>query len=841
MVLVNFRGAADTVTALQHLAALDTPAERLEVVVVDNTPLPPQEVGEGRAAGAEVGVLSEAAEASPLPVRVVAAPRNLGFAGGCNLGVAHATGAVVAFLNNDARPDPQWVEAATAVLDHEPRVAAVASRVLDWDGERVDFVDASLTWYGMGYKREAGQRAADVPGRARDVLFGTGSAMFVRTALFREVGGFDERFFMFYEDVDLGWRLNLLGHRVRHVPGSVAYHRHHASMTSFGPWREHFLLERNALLTLYKNYGDEALARVLPAALALAVRRGTARGDVDPGVLDLEELAERGGLPPDEHEPMAAVHKDTLASVLAVDAFAGAFPGLARDREALQAVRRRSDAELLPLFRQALEPAFPLPRYLEAHDALVEAFGVVDAFATRRKVVVCTAEPLTAKMAGPAIRAWQIARALAEEHDVRLVTLRECTLSSPDFVCESVSGRDLHRLERWCDVFLFQGLVMAAHSWLAESDKIIVCDVYDPFHLEQLEQAKDLGETARRQVVRDCTQALNDQLTRGDFFLCASGKQRDFWLGQLAAVGRLNVDTYDDDESMDSLIAVAPFGTGDAPPERRRPAIRGVVPGIGPDDDVVLWGGGIYNWFDPLTLIRAVDAVRAVRPSVRLFFLGVKHPNPDVPEMRVAVAARDLSDRLGLTGTHVFFNADWVAYEERADYLLEADVGVSTHLPHVETEFSFRTRMLDYLWAGLPVVCTAGDGFAELLSRAGAGVAVPAQDVEALAAALLSVLEDPDGRAEMGRAAAAMAPQFTWSRALEPLVAFVREPRRAADRAARMGVATVSAAPVYTGYTPSVRGDLGLVRTYWRDGGAGEVVRRARGRVRRVVAERLPV
>ena len=101
----------------------------------------------------------------------------------------------------------------------------------------------------------------------RDVLFGTGAALFVRADLFRRVGGFDERFFMFYEDVDLGWRLNLLGHRVRYVPGSLAFHRHHVTMKKFGNFREQYLLERNALLSMYKNYDDESLARALPAAL----------------------------------------------------------------------------------------------------------------------------------------------------------------------------------------------------------------------------------------------------------------------------------------------------------------------------------------------------------------------------------------------------------------------------------------------------------------------------------------------------------------------------------------------------------------------------------------------
>ena len=82
--------------------------------------------------------------------------------------------------------------------------------------------------------------------------------------------------------------------------------------------------------------------------------------------------------------------------------------------------------------------------------------------------------------------------------------------------------------------------------------------------------------------------------------------------------------------------------------------------------------------------------------------MGLTHPNPRVPEMRMSIAARKLAADLGLTGQHVFFNSGWVPYDQRANVLLDADVGVSTHLDHAETAYSFRTRLLDYLWAGLP-------------------------------------------------------------------------------------------------------------------------------------------
>ena len=236
-------------------------------------------------------------------------------------------------------------------------------------------------------------------------------------------------------------------------------------------------------------------------------------------------------------------------------------------------------------------------------------------FTERRRILVATGDTLAPQMAGPAIRAWQIACALCREHDVELV--------SDDRVPRDLAPR-LPRCGRsptpsspsWCsgrDVTIFQGYLMNQHPVLLHTNKVIVADIYDPFHLEQLEQARDAGEAGRRIIVRAATEVLNEQLTRGDLFLCASRKQRDFWLGQLAAVGRVNPVTYDADESMDELVKVVPFGVSDDPPRHTRPVLKGVVPGIGPDDKVILWGGGIYNWFDPLTLLRAVDKLRGAR------------------------------------------------------------------------------------------------------------------------------------------------------------------------------------------------------------------------------------
>ena len=138
-------------------------------------------------------------------------------------------------------------------------------------------------------------------------------------------------------------------------------------------------------------------------------------------------------------------------------------------------------------------------------------------------------------------------------------------------------------------------------------------------------------------------------------------------------------------------------------------------------------------------------------PDVRLLFMGTRHPNPDIPEMRVAVEAVELAHSLGLFDKHVFFNDGWVPFTDRQNYLLDADVGVSIHVDHIETEFSFRTRVLDYFWAGLPVVVSEGDALSRLVVERGVGLAVPPADVEALAEALFAVLTDEDLRTRCRR------------------------------------------------------------------------------------------
>jgi glycosyltransferase involved in cell wall biosynthesis len=269
--------------------------------------------------------------------------------------------------------------------------------------------------------------------------------------------------------------------------------------------------------------------------------------------------------------------------------------------------------------------------------------------------------------------------------------------------------------------------------------------------------------------------------------------------------------------------------------------MRRVIPGIEEGDLVLLWAGGLYDWFDPLTLVRGVALAATQSLHVRLVFHAGRHPNPVVPEMGIVQRARRLAEDLGALGQHVFFNEEWVEYQSRGNWLLEADVGVSAHVNHVETQYSFRTRMLDYLWAGLPMLCTEGDTLGDLVRERRLGVAVPERSPEAVADAVVR-LASPDFRAECSARVRATAAEYSWTRCATPLARYCSSPWRAPDfpdNRRKLVVVPMRARPDTIGLRGGVARRLdeavqairGARRAY-RRGGASELVAGARRRLR---------
>ena len=149
--------------------------------------------------------------------------------------------------------------------------------------------------------------------------------------------------------------------------------------------------------------------------------------------------------------------------------------------------------------------------------------------------------------------------------------------------------------------------------------------------------------------------------------------------------------------------------------------------------------------------------------------MGIRHPNPDLPEMTMAARARQLAQELHVLDRLVFLNDAWVPYEERANHLLEANAGISMHRDNLESRFAFRTRMLDYIWAGLPIVCTTGDTLADFVRDDGLGRVIGYEDVDGAAKAIQFMADQPQELAWMRERVAAVRPRFQWRKIAQPL------------------------------------------------------------------------
>jgi glycosyltransferase involved in cell wall biosynthesis len=391
-----------------------------------------------------------------------------------------------------------------------------------------------------------------------------------------------------------------------------------------------------------------------------------------------------------------------------------------------------------------------------------------------KPVVIISHDVVGAQMAGPGIRYYHLARVLAQEFEVALLapTAGVQPLASIEVIPSGDGDASV-----LADTLKVARAVLVPALWVSllpdwrQLGVPLIVDGYDPHLAETL--ALGQGDVSQVQ------QALTEAYLAGDFFICASERQRDWWLGLLEAHGRINEHNYRHDPSLRCLVDVVPFGLPAELPEEGRGAIDRIWPGIGEGRNL-LWGGGLWPWLDPVTAIRALAIVREQAPDVRLLFPGTRHPNPAVADMPTryeeAVVA---AEELGLLDEGIFFG-DWVPYADWPGLLLGSDLALTLHYDSLEARLAFRSRVLDFIWAGLPVVATRGDTTSELITQYGVGITVDYEDAQGVAQAILSLLATPRDRFAEGFDKARR--ELTWEEAAEPLLRFCRAPSRSPDK-----------------------------------------------------------
>jgi GT2 family glycosyltransferase len=262
--ILSWNGRHHLEICLPLVLAQDDPGVEWEVLVLDN----------GSTDGTAAWILERFGGERRL--RLIESPVNLGFCGGNNRLVGAAEGDAVVLLNNDTRPAPNWLAVLVdALASAPPDVAAVSGKIVNWEGDRLDFARGVMTFDGHAFQLDF-RRPLDrarVPADGEELLFACGGNMIVRRSSFLAAGGFDESYFAYLEDVDLGWRLWQGGERVLFTPHAVICHRSSATSDLLGSFNRGFLFERNAFLTASKNYEAGLWERMMPAVMLTLLSR----------------------------------------------------------------------------------------------------------------------------------------------------------------------------------------------------------------------------------------------------------------------------------------------------------------------------------------------------------------------------------------------------------------------------------------------------------------------------------------------------------------------------------------------------------------------------------------
>lgn len=378
IVMVNLNGRHHFEKLFQSLRAVDYPGELLEIVMVDN----------GSVDGSVQWLDRHAPDA-----RVITCRQNHGFAGGVNVGVEAAQGEVLVFLNTDMRVEPNWLrELVAPIVTREAECTTGLN--LSWDGKLVNFGGSAMNFHGIGW--QVGMDDPDIARYRRpgDTLFACGGSMAIRREVYDDAGRFDEDFFAYYEDVDLGFRLWVLGYRVLYVPSSVAYHHHMSTSRRIDVHKIRLLQMRNPLWLVYKNYEDAVLDRVLPAAFLVHQKRmayvlhlddrgyridahdARGRGRLHEVFLKMRAAKRSVGIPP-----------PAKADMLAMNDFSTLLDTMAEKRRRIQERRKRPDSEIVKLFRIPFWAVETHPEFAHMIRALMEGFRLHEIFGTREVVI----------------------------------------------------------------------------------------------------------------------------------------------------------------------------------------------------------------------------------------------------------------------------------------------------------------------------------------------------------------------------------------------------------------------------------------------------------------------
>jgi len=386
-------------------------------------------------------------------------------------------------------------------------------------------------------------------------------------------------------------------------------------------------------------------------------------------------------------------------------------------------------------------------------------------------VLILVPGELGEKLSGPEIRAVRLGQALAARHRVTLLAPGGGRDEYEGLPVAPLSRRRLLAEARRSDVVLASTVppfLLAAKRALGVR---CVSDQYDPVEIELGTLAS--GADRARATARA---ARRLQLRGSDLVLCGGERQRALLAAEAAEVAPASPPE----------IRIVPFGIDAPPPPGDLHPLRSRFSAIGPEDKVVLWWGSLWRWLDAETAIRAVASLAPERPDIKLVFTAGRVPNDAAARHSALAEARALAADLGALDRSVFFLDEWVPFARRAEYLRDADLGLTLHRDAEEASLAARARYMDYLWAGLPCVLGRGDETAARFEQAGFATLVEPGSPRAAAAAILAALA-ADTLRDAAASGRRLADELRWDHVAAPVLEALDEweagaPKRASPR-----------------------------------------------------------
>lgn len=305
-------------------------------------------------------------------------------------------------------------------------------------------------------------------------------------------------------------------------------------------------------------------------------------------------------------------------------------------------------------------------------------------------------------------------------------------------------------------------------------DQQLILDCYVPIYVEVSARNSEDVDREYNAFHHDVGRWAH-ALKRGDLFLCASEPQRRYYMGVLSGLGRINPVTYGEE-----LIKIVPYGIYRDEPKAATKPIAKLIGKKDEQSKKVLWFGGIYPWFDLRTLVDAITLTNDELPT-KLIVVGAKNPfnaHPDfikAYEKLAAYVEQDPKRR-----EHVVFQ-DWVRFEERADWYLDSDLVVVINKLGDENELAWRTRLVDYMWADLPIITNGGDPLGEILLSNDAAVKLHGLSAKEISNDLVQTLKDKQNLDNVKKNLSKVKKQFYWDVATKDLAESIRSHARAAD------------------------------------------------------------